>query len=153
VPYIVALGKAVELAQQRIKNGNDEIITLRDHLQARLQESVTGVELNGHAIERLPNTLNVSFSGIIGAELLEHMPEIAASTGAACHGGINKLSGVLSAMGVSQERNLGAVRLTIGQWTTRDEIDRAAEIIAEKVHELRAGSGISNSKSHEADSV
>jgi cysteine desulfurase len=139
VPYIVALGKAAELAQQRIKGGNDEIIALRDHLQVRLQELVSGTELNGHAAERLPNTLNLSFPGVIGAELLEQVPEIAASTGAACHGGVSKLSGVLSAMGLSRERNLGAVRLSIGQWTTRDEINRAADLLAERYRALRHG--------------
>jgi cysteine desulfurase len=139
VPYIVALGKAAELAQQRIKGGNDEIIALRDHLQVRLQELVSGVDLNGHTAARLPNTLNLSFPGVIGAELLEQVPEIAASTGAACHGGISKLSGVLSAMGVSRERNLGAVRLSIGQWTTRDEIDQAADLLAERYWTLLHG--------------
>jgi cysteine desulfurase len=139
VPYIVALGKAAELALQRLTVGNAETITLRDYLQARLQESVSGIELNGHATERLPNTLNLSFSGVVGAELLEHVPEIAASTGAACHGGVSKLSGVLSAMGLSRERNLGAVRLSIGQWTTRDEIDLAAALLAERYRALLHG--------------
>lgn len=133
VPYIVALGKAAELAQQRIIAGNVETTALRDHLLSRLHELIDGVELNGHSSERLPNTVNVSFSGLVGAELLSHIPEIAASTGAACHGGISVLSGVLSAMGLSRERNLGAVRFSIGQWTTRDEINQAAKLVAEYV--------------------
>lgn len=137
VPYIVALGKAAELAQQRIDAGNAELTLLRDHLLARLQEKIDGVELNGHPSKRLPNTLNVSFTGLIGAELLNHIPEIAASTGAACHGGISVLSGVLSAMGLSRERNLGAVRFSIGQWTTRDEIDQAAKLVADYVAKVR----------------
>jgi len=139
VPYIVALGTAAERAQERIKAGDAATIALRDHLQARLQELVSGVELNGHRDERLPNTLNVSFPGVIGAELLELVPEIAASTGAACHGGVSKLSGVLSAMGLSPERNLGAVRLSIGQWTTRAEIERAAVLLAEGYRKLHHG--------------
>lgn len=137
VPYIVALGKAAELAQQRIAAGNAEITSLRDHLLARLQEMIVGVELNGHPSERLPNTLNVSFAGLVGAELLDHVPEIAASTGAACHGGISVLSGVLSAMGLPRERNLGAVRFSIGQWTTLDEINRATKLVADYVAEIR----------------
>jgi len=139
VPYIAALGKAAELARQRLAAGSAGTIALRDHLQARLQESVMGIELNGHAADRLPNTLNVSFPGVIGAELLEHVPEIAASTGAACHGGVSRLSGVLAAMGLSPERNLGAVRLSIGQWTTRAEVDRAADLLAERYRTLRHG--------------
>ncbi|MEI6209260.1 MAG: cysteine desulfurase family protein [Desulfuromonadales bacterium] len=138
VPYIVALGTAVELAQNRIATGLAETVSLRDQLQTRLQELIDGVDLNGHPVERLPNTLNVSFAGLIGAELLVQTPEIAASTGAACHGGVSKLSGVLSAMGLSRERNLGAVRFSIGKWTTRVEIDRAAELVADRVRELRS---------------
>jgi cysteine desulfurase len=138
VPYIVALGAAAELAQQRIAAGCAGTVVLRDRLQSRLQELIDGVELNGHPTDRLPNTLNVSFSGVVGAELLDQTPEIAASTGAACHGGISKLSGVLAAMGLSRERNLGAVRFSLGQWTTRDEVDRAAELVAAGVRKFRA---------------
>ena len=138
VPYIVALGAAAELAQQRIAAGSTGTVALRDRLQSRLQELIDGVELNGHPTERLPNTLNVSFSGVVGAELLEQIPEIAASTGAACHGGISKLSGTLAAMGLSRERNLGAVRFSIGQWTTRDEVDRVVELVAAGVRKFRA---------------
>lgn len=137
VPYIVALGKAAELAQQRIIAGNAETTVLRDHLLSRLHELIDGVELNGHPSERLPNTVNVSFAGLVGAELLNHIPEIAASTGAACHDGKSVLSGVLSAMGLSRERNLGAVRFSIGQWSTCDEIDQAAKLVADYVAKIR----------------
>lgn len=137
VPYIVALGKAAELAQQRIIVGNSETVELRDHLLSRLHELIDGVELNGHPSERLPNTVNVSFAGLVGAELLNHIPEIAASTGAACHDGKSVLSGVLSAMGLSRERNLGAVRFSIGQWTTRDEINQATKLVADYVAKIR----------------
>lgn len=137
VPYIVALGKAAELAQHRISKGNAEIIFLREQLLAGLQETIDGVELNGHPVDRLPNTVNVSFEGVIGAELLENIPEIAASTGAACHGGISVLSGVLSAMGKSRERNLGAVRFSLGQWTTSDEINQTIKLVADYVKKAR----------------
>lgn len=136
VPYIVALGKAADLAQQRIIAGNGETTALRNHLLSRLLELIDGVELNGHPSERLPNTVNISFTGLVGAELLNHIPEIAASTGAACHDGKSVLSGVLSAMGLSRERNLGAVRFSIGQWTTREEIDQAAKLIADYVAKI-----------------
>ena len=98
-----------------------------------------GVSLNGHPVERLPNTLNVSFRGVIGAELLERTPEIAASTGSACHEGSGELSGVLKAMGTSREQGFGAVRLSIGRITTAAEIERAAEVLAQRAGELRAG--------------
>ena len=137
VPYIVGLGTAAELAGQRLTAGSAAIVALRNRLLKQLQEQIDGVELNGHPVDRLPNTLNVSFAGIIGAELLELTPEIAASTGAACHGDSHKLSGVLAAMGLSRERNLGAVRLSIGQGTTSEEVGCVASLLAERCRLLR----------------
>ena len=138
VPYAAALGKAAEIAAERLAADGARIVSLRDRLHERLRERVEGVELNGHPTERLPNTLNVSFSGVAGADLLAQTPEIAASTGSACHEGSAELSGVLKAMGISLERGFGAVRLSIGRFTTADETDRAAEILAAKIERLRS---------------
>jgi cysteine desulfurase len=74
--------------------------------------------------------LNVNFVGHVGAELLAKVPGVAASTGSACHEGAVKLSPVLAAMGVPPEIGKGAVRLTAGRFTTEDEIDLAAEMLA-----------------------
>jgi cysteine desulfurase len=139
VAYIAALGKAAELASLRLASDGPRILSLRDHFHERLKALVEGVSLNGHPVERLPNTLNVSFRGVIGAELLERTPEIAASTGSACHEGSGELSGVLKAMGTSREQGFGAVRLSIGRITTAAEIERAAEVLAQRAGELRAG--------------
>ncbi len=139
VPYIVALGKAAELASRNLNKDRARLLSLRDRFHERLQALVEGVVLNGHPVERLPNTLNVSFGGIVGAELLERTPEIAASTGSACHEGTGELSGVLKAMGISREQGFGAVRLSLGRPTTEEEIERAAQAMAEKIGEMRAG--------------
>ena len=77
--------------------------------------------LNGHPEQRLPNTLNVSFIGLIGAELLAAVPEIAASTGSACHDGQVSISPVLAAMKVDPFVARGAVRLSVGRYTTEAE--------------------------------
>ncbi len=77
----------------------------------------------------MPNTLNVNFVGQVGAELLQRVPEIAASTGSACHEGHVTLSPVLKAMGIPPDVGRGAVRLSVGRFTTEDEIDRAAKAI------------------------
>jgi cysteine desulfurase len=138
VPYIAALGKAMELAAQRLASDGPRILSLRDRFHKQLRDRVDGIELNGHPTERLPNTLNVSFSGVVGADLLAQTPEIAASTGSACHEGSGELSGVLKAMRTSREQGFGAVRFSIGRFTTVEEIDRAVEIIAAKIEELRA---------------
>ena len=137
VPYIAALGKAAELATERLTAEGARILSLREHLHNRLGELADGVILNGHPTERLPNTLNVSFEGVVGADLLALTPQIAASTGAACHEGSCDLSGVLKAMGTSREQGFGAVRLSLGRLTTIEQIDRAAEILAAKIRELR----------------
>jgi len=137
VPYIAGLGKAAELAVGHLGAGDARILSLREYFHKKLSERVGGVELNGHPTRRLPNTLNVSFRGIVGAELLAKTPEIATSTGSACHEGTGELSGVLKAMGISREQGIGAVRFSIGRPTTIDEIDYAVEILAAKISELR----------------
>lgn len=84
------------------------------------------VVLNGHPEQRLPNTLNVSLVGHVGAELLHQVPGVAASTGSACHEGQVTQSPVLCAMGVPPRVGQGAVRLSVGRFTTEAEVDQAA---------------------------
>ncbi len=127
VPYAVALGTACDIARQALPAATDRLRALRDRLWHRLRERAGDrILLNGHPEERLPNTLNVNFVGHVGAELLQAVPEVAASTGSACHEGSVCLSPVLQAMGVSPEIGKGAVRLSVGRFSTDDEIDRAA---------------------------
>jgi cysteine desulfurase len=127
VPYIVGLGTACAIAASSLPAATARLRTLRDRLWERLQAALGGkVVLNGHPEQRLPNTLNVNFIGKIGAELLQAVPEIAASTGSACHEGQVTLSPVLRAMGVPPSIGQGAVRLSVGRFTTEEEIDRAA---------------------------
>jgi cysteine desulfurase len=130
VPYVVALGAACAVARQALPAASERLRQLRDHLWNRLRAALQDrVVLNGHPQERLPNTLNVNFVGWVGAELLAAAPEIAASTGSACHEGHVTLSPVLRAMGVPPELGRGAVRLSVGRFTTDQEIDRAAELL------------------------
>jgi cysteine desulfurase len=130
VPYMVALGTACEIARRGLPESSRRLQELRDRLWERLRAGLgERVLLNGHPQRRLPNTLNASFLGHIGAELLEKVPEIAASTGSACHEGKVSQSPVLCAMGVPPEVGRGALRLTVGRFTTEDEVDRAAEIL------------------------
>jgi cysteine desulfurase len=127
VPYIVALGKACEVAGQNLAQTTERLRMLRDRLWERLRAGLGDkIKLNGHPDKRLPNTLNVNFVGHIGAELLAKTPQIAASTGSACHEGHVTLSPVLKAMGVPPALGRGAVRLSVGRFTTDDEINRAA---------------------------
>ena len=132
MPYIVGLGKAAEIARQSLPAATEKLKSHRDRLYERLKAALGDkLVLNGHPEKRLPNTLNVSFLGQIGSELLAKVPGLAASTGSACHEGKIALSPVLSAMNVPVEVNEGAVRLTVGRYTTEDEVDRAAEMLVE----------------------
>ena len=123
------LGAACELAEA--DPCEDRLRELRERLwnglRARFGDRVV---LNGHPDRRLPNTLNVSFPGRYGDEILARMPEIAASTGSACHTGERALSPVLAAMGVPPVVGHGAVRLSVGRGTTAAEVDAAVERIA-----------------------
>ena len=130
VPYIVGLGMACEIAKTHLAGATERLRQLRDRLWNRLRGKLgERIVLNGHPELRLPNTLNVSFVGHLGGELLAKTPSVAASTGSACHEGIVKLSPVLRAMGVEPEIGKGAVRLSVGRFTTEEEIDRAAEAL------------------------
>jgi cysteine desulfurase len=139
VSYLVALGAACAVAQRSLPEATQRLRTLRDRLWERLRAGLGDrVVLNGHPTERLPNTLNASFVGHVGAELLEKMPEIAASTGSACHEGKVTQSPVLCAMGVPPEIGRGALRLTVGRFTTQEQVDRASEVL------IQAASGGTN---------
>jgi cysteine desulfurase len=122
----VGLGKACELA--RDLSPMHRVRALRDRFWQGLQRQFgDGVVLNGHSTHRLPNTLNVSFAGRIGAEILARLDGVAASTGSACHSGRIELSPVLQAMGTAPHVGMGAIRFSLGRATTGDEIDAALE--------------------------
>ena len=124
-----ALGAAARLAADRSKMA--DVQALRDRFWDALQRTFgSTVVLNGHPEERLPNTLNVSFIGHIGAELLEQLDGVAASTGSACHEGVVDLSPVLAAMGVDPDVGAGTIRFSLGRTTTAAEIDSVVEQIA-----------------------
>ncbi len=131
VPFIVGLGKAAEVAELSLPEATGKLRNLRDRLEAGLRDRLgKRLVVNGHPERRLPNTLNASFLGKIGSELLEEVPEIAASTGAACHEGHFVVSPIFASLGVSEEVGRGAVRLTVGRFTTEEEVDEAVKLLA-----------------------
>jgi cysteine desulfurase len=126
----VGLGKACELASDLAPM--DRVRALRDIFWQALQKKFGNrVTLNGHPTHRLPNTLNVSLVGRVGAEILARLDGVAASTGSACHSGRIELSPVLEAMGIAPEVGMGAVRFSLGRGTTRDDIDTVVERLTE----------------------
>jgi cysteine desulfurase len=122
----VGLGKACELARDLAPM--DRLRALRDRFWEALRAQFGNrVALNGHPTHRLPNTLNVSFVGRMGGEILARLDGVAASTGSACHSGRIELSPVLAAMNIAPEVGMGAIRFSLGRGTTRDEIDWVVE--------------------------
>ena len=122
----VGLGMACELAEQN--PAGQKMKELRDYFWQELQNLFPGrVVLNGPPEKRLPNTLNVNFIGKTGQEVLGQIPQLAASTGSACHAGSVELSPVLKAMRVDEEVGKGAIRFSLGRYTTKEEIDLVLE--------------------------
>jgi cysteine desulfurase len=139
VPAIVALGTACEIARHHLPAEQHRLAELRNLLHQRLTEELPAkVHLNGHPTERLPNTLHVSIEGVIGQEVLAATPEIAAATGSACHAGNTEPSAVLLAMGMERTRALGALRLTLGRWSTSEEVEQAAHLLAQTIRRMLA---------------
>lgn len=129
------LGAACEIAGR--DPGMDRTRALRDRFWAGVRELFGDrVVRNGHPDHCLPNTLHVSFLGRTGPEVLASLPGVAASTGSACHSGRIQLSATLEAMGVSPEAGAGAVRWSLGRFTTAEEI----EAVLVQLGELALGS-------------
>lgn len=115
--------------------GMPDVERLRDLFWERLRAAFGNqIVLNGHPGLRLPNTFNVSFAGRVGAEILARMPDVAASTGSACHSERITLSLVLKAMGIAPEIGMGAIRFSLGRSTRPEEIedvvDRLRRVLA-----------------------
>ncbi|MFO7274109.1 MAG: cysteine desulfurase family protein [Bacillota bacterium] len=137
VPYLVALGRAAEIAEWKLATGEARRLEqLRNRLQERLAAALP-VRVTGQGVPRLPNTLHLRVEGLVGNDLLAAAPEVAASTGSACHAGVSEPSAVLLAMGLTPEDALGAVRLSLGRYTTAEEVDAAADALIAAAGRLR----------------
>lgn len=133
VALAVALGAAAELAGQALRSGEPRrLAALRDRLAADLAERLPGrVHVHGHAARRLPHTLNLRIDGVRGRDLLAASPGVAASTGSACHAGDDQPSSGLLALGLSPADAASALRLSLGRWTTEDDVATAAALLAQ----------------------
>jgi cysteine desulfurase len=144
VAGIVGLGAACAVVQRSLDHEARRVRALREDLFARLAAVVPGLarsvpDADGAA--SLPNTLHVRFPGVAGDEVLSAAPDVAASTGSACHaGGPRRASAVVQAMGVPEGEALGSVRLSLGRSTTADDVARAAEALAAAWSSRRARS-------------
>ncbi|MBI3315051.1 MAG: cysteine desulfurase [Candidatus Omnitrophica bacterium] len=139
VPGIVGLGEAVRLCRPLMSDEMAAQTVLRDRIINAVLQEVPGAVLNGHRVLRLPNNANFSFEGVTGEDLVAalDMAGIAVSVGSACTSGQLTPSHVLKAIGLSDAMALGALRVTVGRWTTAKDVDYFLEQLRLKVSRLR----------------
>jgi cysteine desulfurase len=139
VPGIVGFGKACELANKRVGQYQEHVAGLRNYIVERVLKEIPRSRLNGLRTERIANNAHFTFFGVNGEDLIIKLDEngIAASTGSACSVKKQKQSHVLKAMGFSYEEITGSLRLSLGMHNTKDEVDRAVDILSSVIKELR----------------
>ena len=150
VASIVAFGKAAELAGAHLLTAAERIGKLRDRLEQTLLSTIQGVRRNGTDEPRLPNTSNLTFSGIEAesALLLFDKEGLCCSAGSACSSGSINPSHVLTSMGISRDEARASLRFSLGRTTTEADIDRALEIIPRIIAKLRAIQPVGGSPVH-----
>ncbi|ADB40039.1 cysteine desulfurase family protein [Spirosoma linguale] len=136
VPGIVGLGKACELAVAEMRNDAVRVGTLRDKLEIDLLKS-DGSFVNGDAKSRLYNVTNISFPDVDANVLIGQLKKLAVSNGSACSSAVFEPSYVLKAMGLTDDEALGAIRFSLGRYTTEEDIQGAVEAIKQTIHAVR----------------
>lgn len=136
---IVGMGKACELLGKQPEDERSRVKKLRDKLHEGLMQIEDGLELNGDRINRVGNTLNVSFHGVHGESLVMNLDieGIAVSTGSACSEGNVDPSHVLLAMGQDKERAVSSLRFSIGRFTTQEDIEEVLQIIPSVLERIK----------------
>ncbi|CAN1209476.1 Aminotransferase, class V [Tumidithrix helvetica PCC 7403] len=138
VPGIAGLGEACRLRQLEMAEDEKVIATKRDRLQTLLQESIPDLVINGDRTNRLAGNLHISIPSIPNKAIIARIRDrLAISTGSACSSGVEAPSHVLQAIALPENLIEGALRISIGKFTTDEECDRAANILAEAVHQVR----------------
>ncbi len=139
VASIIGFGKAAELARLNLKKNLEHMKELRNHLIAKIQNEIPHVKLNGDSDKRLVNNIHLTFLGVKGEDLILKLDEhgIAASTGSACSVNRQRASHVLKAMGLDHEQIEGSLRLSLGIFNSKEEIDDTIKTLKKIISELR----------------
>ncbi len=140
VPFIVALGEACALAEQRMAQDHGRLAAMRDRLQAGILATCPDTQVNGAETPRLPNTLNISFNYVEGEAILYHLSDlgVAASSGSACASGSLEPSHVIRAMGVPFTAVHGSIRFSLSHDNTEADVDFVLEHLPGIIRKLRA---------------
>jgi cysteine desulfurase len=139
VPYIVGLGKACELAMERMQDDAGHERKLRDRLESGIMQACKGAHVNGDRDCRLPNTTNISFEFVEGEAILLMLDDvgICASTGSACASGSLEPSHVLRAMDVPRSLVHGSIRFSFSRYNTEEDVDAVLERLPPIINRLR----------------
>ena len=138
VPSIVGFGKAVELVDREMEERVTQVNMLTTYMWDRLKTELDDVVLNGHPDDRIPNNLNISFTGVENKALVKNLqPNIAVSAGSACTTGKVEASHVLQAITDNEDRWHSSIRLGLGKDNTREEIEYATDELINVVNRLR----------------
>lgn len=135
----VGLGKACEIAERDLQNNMKHMQEMRDLLHQKFEESGLDFRLNGNPEKRLPNTLSLSFRNVEANTVLSELSHVAVSAGAACHSDQIDVSAVLEAMDVPLDYAMGTIRFSTGRFTTKDEIEKAAEEVIQVIGKFQEG--------------
>ncbi len=139
VPGIVGFGAAAQAAREDLAADGARTQARRDTLERGLLAAVSSAaRVNGGAVERLPNTTNISFDGLASDALMAGMPEVACSSGSACSSASISPSHVLRAMGLSDEAAHGSLRFGLSRWTTEEEVEFVIDRVKQAAQKLRA---------------
>jgi cysteine desulfurase len=139
VANIVGFGKACQLANENLEKNISYLKDLNDYLISNVTQQIPNVTLNGDSQKRIPNNTHFTFFGVNGEDLIIKLDEhdISASTGSACSVKTQKASHVLQAMGFSHEQITGSLRLTVGIFNTKEELEKTVMTLKKVVNELR----------------
>jgi cysteine desulfurase len=141
-PLAVGLGAACAIAGEEMAGEAERLTRLRDRFLARLTGAVPDVHIHGDMARRIPGNLNLSFPDVEGQDLMMRLTGLSVSTGSACSSATVGPSHVLSALGLDARLLHNALRIGIGRFTTEQEVDRAADMIAASVQSQRAASQV-----------
>ncbi len=136
-PLSVGLGKAAEIAAEEWEEEAHRIKALRGRFLDRLLTQISDVRVNGSMDQRIPGNLNLSFPGVQAEDLMAALKDLAVSSGSACTSESVEPSHVLKALGLSDDLAAASIRIGFGRFTTEDETDTAADLIAREAVRLR----------------
>ena len=138
VAGIVGLGKAIEMANQRIEEYNNKLLNLRNYFLERIRV-IPYTKINGDLDKRLSGNINISFLGVDNRDIMKELNKkgICVSAGSACSSGFIRTSHVLSAIGLSEGIARGTIRITFGRENTKEDIDYLVDTLEETIKKLR----------------